>query len=1163
MKRVVFFVVLLLTFVYSLSEYSFLLYGESPDLTYLYITPTSCEQFKNLNITSPQANADFSESFQLAKSARVEAYRARMEAEKQKWSFEEDPLGYTVYGHDCTEPGIASLNYALEAAQKGLLVVGRSAEKLKKMVGENYSGFAAGVLEEVEESESKLKNSESDNDSLGGRIVYAGMKAQKLFEEADEGRALPEFAELIEKCAGSNSILEKEIELNEKIKKAIENLQIENIDAKQNATSKLREARGALESAKAFSTIDKNALVFVSAGGIASGGEAIAPSEMLKKAEKELEEGEKAHFAAQKAEKLTDSTNEYRKAKERFESAINLVKETEKEGKQFEERFEKIEAEEEEKLSALIEKNPNSPFVEKAQLTIEKQAQNLGERIERVKQMKDIEDAIKKYGELSIAKSEAKRALDVLKENIKKAEKDGLEASYEKSKEELLREQLKKAGENIILINEIGDEAEKENNYLWSREISEFSELPQKYEELKKYVNFMSSSQRLKMEEIGEIFNSDNRLNIQYMGKLRSARLSLNELFSSLFSNAPALIKSELEKNLKIRKRIGEVELDKPATIDYEIQTYNSGLSYNGKIIIDKINFPEGSKLIEGNFELSNGKIIISDLDVGREYSGTVRTSKILAHTTADKFQTVYANEKEGRIRENIEFKCEMEGEVIIRRKLNNARVELNGAGIISTYYNATDLAIVVRAVKGKNKISIDYIIEHPISKEISASVTNNFIEYDVKFKDEALALENAVVEFSEKLACTPENIEIIGEMKNKKILVGNALFVNFEGKFENSEQKEEKIIVKCDIFQTDVENLYSELEANLSEMEEMEIRKKIDGGKFGDALRQLLLVKEETRKKELEEKIKAERKEKIKMKVEEMQKTIWPVLRCSNCSSVLIEEINKVNEELKKASGEDAETHLENAEKLMELKGWTKYIKGKVKEMEKCGIDTNEIYGEIETKELLKAEKELRELENKCKEKRKNEESEEENKREIMETYKQIKEKLSKDFQLYENIFYLPGTQRISKKPAEMSRCENAIKECKKIFSKMGKIEERMLNKEQIKYSVNYLQSQINKLEEKRKVIEENIKNFEKKAEKELELATIKGKNIDDAKGEYKKGHALTAYLLAEKAPLEVNKSGQEGDIGNKLWVGILGVIVLIGFLVIFLKGEKNVQFP
>jgi len=763
----------------ALAEYGFLLESKNPVFSYYALYPKSCAGFAGANAAlAKNARSDF--AFEKAMQSLRDLGKAKTYALLQpKFLTLATLAAYRTHSINCFSYGLKALRGASEAAREGLEIIDAHSQKLERMIGPGFQGFAGGVVQELGEAKKAIER----RDVLGSGF---GSVFSKTIPSANQTQSSHGIAAGVRALAGEGGLYEKEIALDDKVLQAIFLLEREFQKAgEENSLLKTRAKllRDFLESEK-ISGVGENAFYLV------GGAEGIASEQELGSFEKDFRKAvERDKTAAEKAEEAkrdweAKEAGYASRAIEKLAQANAALKEERQIFESLDERSETLEKSLRQKV--LAEKSAaqemllhaNAFAAAKARVLLAKALEpsrlsTRGERISfyagKIAELRQIQGILQETASAQALRDSVKRKAELLKEFLARASKDApLEFEERKLGEILLSVESATPEESVFFNAQLDSIRESALAKLYER----YAGLDDSYAQAERVAPFLGEAANARFAEVEQFF-SFGAIDLQEgAGRLSKIQGVLDYLRSQAKAKAPALLKKHLQEQASVERQFSIPVAGLPTQVKTRIVLKNLlPLGTSTRIQLD-FEVPENASVRFKSPEVEIAKsVFLNSVEEGGEYSMEFEASEEIARITQRRLKAPRADFVQAVAEETVELQAteETQAIVILDEPFPLESAQAQGALQTEFYSNASSsqVRMLVQAHKGLNIIQVSMLIPQPVELLKTFTARPNSSEFEFRLQSKFLDLQRFEGEIAEE-SCEGKATGVRGSLNAK-----------------------------------------------------------------------------------------------------------------------------------------------------------------------------------------------------------------------------------------------------------------------------------------------------------------------------------------------------------------------------------------------------------
>lgn len=810
----------------ALSEYGFLLNPLETSASYYALYPKSCAAFISANNALPDnAREDF--AFQKASKAIADFKKAKSAALLQPTFVTTASLPlYRLYSIQCFHYALQALKEAGETAQEGLDVLDGDSAKLGKMVGGNYEGFAGGVMQELNEASEKIKARDGRGESFGSFFVNTVKLENDTRSSAGVARA---FAALI----GKDSVLKREIGLDDKLSKAMQSLESE-WAGKQNERDLVLQEVKLLKSGfqnEKTAAVGENAFYLIGEAQSITGGEELNSFEADFAKAVELEKTSEEKTLQAKAQWKERDYGFASGAIEKLSSSLELLKQEETILREATARSEALEAKlrqrflaEREKTNALADssQNPLAAFESRRMLEMQlEQSAGLNTRGERIAfYLKGINELLETEESLSETPAEqSEREKTQLKESgleefLQKALKD---ANVESEKEEFTQLKQAIAGARPQDIQNLYRRLAELHDRALAKLYAQYSGLEEEYAKASALQQVFGDRERQQFSEITQRFDGFGKIGLEEnAGTLKETQTILRKFLAYAQAQAPALLEKHLVEGAKIKRTAEPVVAGEKTRVHYRIEMKNLlPVSYGQRIELG-FSIPDGAVAASKSpeVEISKGVFIQGVREEG-EYYFEYYAFEEIASVQGTSLKAVYADENSAEVEGKTVVYSAEDTDVILKSDyafpMDSLQADLPGKTVFFSEENSSQARFLFHARQGINEIAFTASVPNAVElkRTIESMGNKSVLTFSLQSKHFNVQ-EFSAQAIESTCAGAQETPRVEGNLMVQATMLEDALLLGFsERDLKRGEKKTARIILDCVENKTLEENPY------------------------------------------------------------------------------------------------------------------------------------------------------------------------------------------------------------------------------------------------------------------------------------------------------------------------------------------------------------------
>ena len=796
----------------ALSEYGFLLEPKNLSFSFYTINPKSCSGFLSAK-TSLAKNARSDFAFEKARQSIRDLGRAKAFAALQPRILTKATLAaYRQHSINCFSYGQRALREASEAAREGLQIIDSNSQKLEKMIGPDFKGFAGGVVGELGEAK-------QDIERRNAKGIGFGSEFSKTIPLVNQTQTSQEIAKGVEALVGFEELLEKEIALDDRVLQSVFLLEREYQEANEkNELVKMRVKllREFLEG-ESIRGIGENAFHLV---GGASG---VSAENSLESFEGDLakafqndkiasEKAQQAHSDWEKKEQGFAS-----RAIEKMIEANSMLESSEKLLQGMDERSESLEknlrqrVEEEKRVAQNMLSQANAFAAAKARVLLQKTLEparlsTRGDRIlfyvSKIVELKQIEEMLGESVSEQALRSRVQSKLEVLKEFVSRASKDiPLETEQMRLKEIEFSVESAQEQENAFFNSQLNELKESVLARLFER----YSGVDGAFERAYALTPFFGEASHARLLELTQFFPFGKIDLEKAAGNLADIERVLNNLLASAEAKTPEILKKHLQEQAVIGRTADLPTAGEKTRVRTSISLKNLlPLSLERRLQLD-FEIPENAIILAKSPEVSIAKnVFLEKVGENAEYFVEYETMEEIARIERASSKAIYADLLHAEVEENIVFGSSEETQVllVLEKPFPIEFAQANeGRTVFFTGGNSSQVRILAHAYKGANQLVLSFTVPQPVHLQKNYRIKGNQTEIELSVESKYFDLPD----FNDEIAVEgcDGRVSVAGELDAKvQQNQGGVLLVEIsERELKRFEKKSALVVLDCIAF--------------------------------------------------------------------------------------------------------------------------------------------------------------------------------------------------------------------------------------------------------------------------------------------------------------------------------------------------------------------------
>lgn len=881
--RFLFILLVLVPFINSFSQYSYLLDLPLPDFAKILLED-SCPQFLS-SFSLPKGipfREPFKESLELAKSAEKELSSARFYARISSLYLEIEPAR-RLFNLPCISHGFNALYYASSSAKLGLEAIALQQEELEKVYDPSYSGMASASVSEIREAISKISSMNSSGSSFASFLI----KSSKIVSLTFGGKEVFNSVDLL---VGRDSLLKQEILFYERILSSVSEIK----DEEDRLSSFIQQSLVSIKSrldemnSEELYLISPEYLSFVETKGVFSSGN---PGSIYLDVRHVSSLYKELNSLFSEAKKLSSSkekgalSREVMLLRKLVKNATNLMDSVELIFSNAASLESFLESRASTEISSLIQETDaiklDNPFafnllksrISKIEEQIHSGSKTIGSRIRSLLNSLHLVSEARKLLKHSASSQDLRQLLNenanAFSQKLSLARKDFSVDAYFKELSSILSsaDSLQDSSDAVSSLLLLQNKLEELEERFISAISLEYSVLEDYFEKLSSLSDFLEPSLKQRFYYYTQFFNGNSLDFKRALGSLSAMRSFFESTLASLETRTPVLLKKRLEELSKaiFSRDVSQINSDSFVVAAFFVKN-DLPLSYGFPIELsfaELSSVPDDFELINKSPEISfsSGKLFLSSVSPFSDYFIYLRFRERFASVYSEEWTTVRADKNSAEKRLLVKFNSKKKGTVVYQNTFSfPSSVTVSGKGVLNSFFSSdsesTFVKVLIDSIEGENELVFSFRISSPFSINEFHSIEGSSIKYSFVFSSPFTSFEKATLSFLENLPCFPENVFADG-LPNEKTVFGRALSISFKDSFLKGETKEAFVLIECGHSEQDVLSKLLELEFRaknvglLFSSEFSLVRQLISEKRFSQAFSKLLSLEELISKKE------------------------------------------------------------------------------------------------------------------------------------------------------------------------------------------------------------------------------------------------------------------------------------------------------------------------